>query len=112
MKFTLNWLKEFLDTKANLEEICEKLTEIGLEVEKIEDKAAKLKDFKVVEVLEFRKHPDADKLNICKIKTTDSEYELVCGAKNVKAPMKAVLAPLNSITVSYTHLTLPTSPKV
>ncbi len=97
MKFTLNWLKDYLDSSASLEEICACLTEIGLEVEEISDKAKELADFKVVEVLEVSKHPSADRLNICQVKTEQEEFSLVCGAHNVKAPMKAVLAPLGSV---------------
>ena len=97
MKFTLSWLKEHLDTNASIEEISKTLTEIGLEVESIENKAEKLEPFKVVEVMDVRKHPDADKLNICKIKTEKEIFELVCGAPNVRAGIKAVLAPLGSV---------------
>jgi len=96
MKFTLNWLKEFLDTKADLSEILETLTNIGLEVEEVENKADGLEDFKSVHVLEVKKHPDADRLNLCKVQTEAEVVELVCGAPNVRADMKAVLAPLGS----------------
>ena len=52
MKFTLSWLKEYLDTNASLEEICDQLTKIGLEVESIEDKAKNLEAFKVAQIVE------------------------------------------------------------
>lgn len=97
MKFTLNWLKEYLDTKADLEEIAECLTKIGLEVESIDDKAAQLKDFNVVEVLKIEKHPHADRLNLCTVKTLTEEFQLICGANNLYNNMKAILAPLGSV---------------
>ena len=62
MKFTLNWLKQPLDTNASLDEISETLTAIGLEVEEVSDRAAEFKDFKVAYVEKAEKHPDADKL--------------------------------------------------
>ena len=58
MKFTLSWLKDHLDTSASLEEICEALTKIGLEVESVDDPAAKLKDFIVARVIEAKQHPN------------------------------------------------------
>jgi len=97
MKFTLNWLKEYLDTNAGLDEILDTLTNIGLEVETVENKAKGLEVFKSVHVLEVRKHPEADRLNLCRVKAEDQEVELVCGATNVTANMKAVLAPLGSV---------------
>jgi phenylalanyl-tRNA synthetase beta chain len=97
MKFTLNWLREFLDFEASLTEICEKLTDIGLEVEEVFDKAKDLKQFKAVEVLAAKKHPNADKLQICRVKTLQGEIELVCGAPNARAGIKAVLAPVGSV---------------
>ena len=97
MKFTLNWLREFLDFEASLTEVCEKLTDIGLEVEEVFDKAKDLKQFKAVEVLGAKKHPNADKLQICRVKTLQGEIELVCGAPNARAGIKAVLAPVGSV---------------
>jgi len=97
MKFTLNWLKEYIDLNLNLEELIEKLTEIGLEVEEVKDKAAAYDLFKTVKILEVKKHPNADKLNICKIKTENEELEIVCGANNVRENMITVFAPVGSV---------------
>ena len=97
MKFTLNWLKEYIDLNLNLEELIEKLTEIGLEVEEVTDKAAAYDLFKTVKILEVKKHPNADKLNICKIKTENEELEIVCGANNVRENMITVFAPVGSV---------------
>ncbi len=102
MKFTLNWLKEFLDLseKYNIDDICNCLTEIGLEVEGVEDKAKSLSSFKTVEIISFKKHPNADKLNICQVATEDGNLEIVCGANNVRAGLKTVLAKIGSVIPS------------
>ncbi|WP_375688810.1 phenylalanine--tRNA ligase subunit beta [Pseudooceanicola sp. LIPI14-2-Ac024] len=92
MKFTLSWLKDHLDTTASVDEIVETLTDIGLEVEGVEDPAAKLKGFKLVKVLEAEQHPDADKLRVCKVLTDEGETQIVCGAPNARAGITAVLA--------------------
>lgn len=92
MKFTLSWLKEFLETDAPVERIAETLTAIGLEVESVENPAEKLAPFTVAEILEASRHPDADKLQICKVLTHDGERKIVCGAPNARAGIKVVLA--------------------
>jgi phenylalanyl-tRNA synthetase beta chain len=92
MKFTLPWLKEHLDTDASLDEIVNKLTMIGLEVESVEDKAAKYAPFKVVEVVSAVQHPNADRLRVCMVNTGEgAPIQVVCGAPNARAGMKAVL---------------------
>src|SRR5262245_13447770 len=96
MKFTLSWLKRHLDTNANLEEICAKLTAIGLEVENVEDKAKLYAPFKVAYVESAEKHPDADKLKLCKVKTEKGVLQVVCGAPNARTGMKGVFAPEGS----------------
>ncbi|MEM7651170.1 MAG: phenylalanine--tRNA ligase subunit beta [Pseudomonadota bacterium] len=94
MKFTLSWLKQPLDTNASLDEICEKLTAIGLEVEGVQDRAKEFAPFKVAYVEKAEKHPDADKLQVCTVKTADhGTLQVVCGAPNAKAGMKAIFAP-------------------
>lgn len=96
MKFTLSWLKRHLDTDASLDEICAKLTAIGLEVENVEDKAKTYAPFKVVYVESAEKHPDADKLKVCKVKTDSGVIQVVCGGVNARGGMKAILAPEGS----------------
>ncbi|PIR38701.1 MAG: phenylalanine--tRNA ligase subunit beta [Alphaproteobacteria bacterium CG11_big_fil_rev_8_21_14_0_20_39_49] len=97
MKFTLNWLKEHLQTNASLEEIVEKLTAIGLEVEEVTDKSKELADFKIAQILEAKPHPDADKLQVCKVNSGDEELQIVCGAANARAGINVVLAPVGSV---------------
>lgn len=92
MKITLSWLKDHLETSASLEEICEKLTAIGLEVEGVENPADKLGAFKVAEIVSADKHPDADKLKLCRVNTGAETLQVVCGAPNARAGLKVVLA--------------------
>ncbi len=96
MKFTLSWLKEFLDTNADLKTITDKLTEIGLELESIENPADKLRDFVVAYILDARPHPDADKLQICTVDNGVDKLQIVCGAANARAGIYVVLAPVGT----------------
>src|SRR6185312_11076495 len=94
MKFTLPWLKEHLDTDASLAEIVGRLTMIGLEVENVEDKATQLKPLVVASVISAEKHPNADRLRVCMVDIGDGKpIQVVCGAPNARAGMKAVFAP-------------------
>ncbi|WP_264328436.1 phenylalanine--tRNA ligase subunit beta [Wolbachia endosymbiont (group A) of Andrena hattorfiana] len=95
MKFTLSWLLEHLETNASLEEITDKLTHIGLEVEDVIDNT-KLAGFIVAKVLEVAPHPNADKLKLCKVDDRSKTLQIVCGANNVREGMKTVLASLGS----------------
>src|SRR6185437_12294150 len=93
MKFTLSWLKDHLETEADAQAVAEKLTSIGLEVERIEDAGARLKDFTVAYVISAEKHPNADKLKLCMVNTGEGEpVQVVCGAPNAHTGMKAVFA--------------------
>src|SRR5262245_4267725 len=93
MKFTLGWLKDYLDTSASLDQIVEGLYGIGLEVEAVEDKCKPLQPFTVAFVKEARKHPDADRLQVCDVVTRSGLVQVVCGAPNAKTGMKAIFAP-------------------
>ncbi len=96
MKFSLSWLKEFIDTAASLDEISQKLTAIGLEVEGIVDPAKTLRGFIVAHVVSAEKHPDADKLQCLIVDTGTEKLKVVCGAPNARAGMKGVFAPAGS----------------
>lgn len=92
MKFSLEWLKAFLDTEATAAEISAKLTAIGMEVEGLEDPAEKLAGFRVAEVLTAAPHPQADKLQVLTVNTGEGEpLQVVCGAPNARSGMKGVL---------------------
>lgn len=92
MKFTLSWLKEYLETDANLDKISQTLTAIGLEVEEIIDRREELAPFTVAEVLEAEQHPNADRLRVCKVNNGSEILQIVCGAPNARAGIKVALA--------------------
>ncbi|HEX5644122.1 MAG TPA: phenylalanine--tRNA ligase subunit beta, partial [Erythrobacter sp.] len=92
MKFSLEWLKDHLDTEASVQDIAATLNRIGIEVEAIEDPADRLKGFLVAEVLTAQPHPDADKLQVLTVDAGDgTPLQVVCGAPNARAGMKGVL---------------------
>ncbi|MVA24001.1 phenylalanine--tRNA ligase subunit beta [Agrobacterium vitis] len=85
MKFTLSWLKDHLDTDATLDQVCERLTAIGLEVEDVDDKAA-YKPFVIAKILSEEKHPSADRLKVLSVDAGDGKpVQVVCGAPNARA---------------------------
>lgn len=90
MKFTLDWLKEHLDTKQPVDEIAHKLTMLGLEVEEVVDYGASLKGYVVANVLDAKPHPDADSLQVLQVFDGTEEYQVVCGAPNARAGMKGI----------------------
>ncbi len=93
MKFSLSWLKDHLDTDASLDQLSEKLTMIGLEVEHIEDKAKLLAPFTIAEIVTAEQHPNADRLRVCTVNAGDDKpLQIVCGAPNARAGLKTVLA--------------------
>lgn len=92
MKFTLNWLLDHLETDKSLDEIVEKLSMIGLEVEGVEDRAKGLETFKIAEIVECEQHPDADKLKLLKVDNGDETFQVVCGAPNARKGLKGVFA--------------------
>ncbi|GGN43616.1 phenylalanine--tRNA ligase beta subunit [Novosphingobium indicum] len=92
MKFSLSWLKQYLETEATVEEIAAKLNAVGLEVEGIEDPTEKLAGFRVAKVLTATRHPDADKLQVLSVDTGEGDpLQVVCGAPNARAGMIGVL---------------------
>ncbi|TYC85434.1 phenylalanine--tRNA ligase subunit beta [Novosphingobium sp. BW1] len=92
MKFSLSWLKQYLETDAGIEDVAATLNRIGIEVEGIEDPAEKLAGFRVAKVLTAAKHPDADKLQVLSVDTGEGDpLQVVCGAPNARAGMLGVL---------------------
>ena len=92
MKFTWKWLLDHLETDKNLSEILETLPKLGLEVASVVNLAEDLKNFISVEIIDVKKHPNADKLNVCKVFDGENTFNVVCGAPNVKLGMKSVFA--------------------
>jgi phenylalanyl-tRNA synthetase beta chain len=93
MKFTLSWLREHLDTTADVQTVERTLTAIGLEVEEVSNPAAKLTPFKVAKVLSAEKHPQADKLQVLSVDAGNGPTQVVCGAPNARAGMIGVFGP-------------------
>jgi len=93
MKFTLSWLKDHLETQATWEEIAEKLTAIGLEVEEVDDRS-RFAPFVIARVMSAEKHPNADKLQVLRVDYGGGEsIQVVCGAPNARAGLVGVFAP-------------------
>ncbi|TCT45053.1 phenylalanine--tRNA ligase subunit beta [Martelella mediterranea] len=96
MKFTLSWLKDHLETEATLEEICARLTTIGLEVEEVDDKAT-YKPFTIAKVIDAKQHPDADRLKVLTVDAGPAvnggkPLQIVCGAPNARKGLVGALA--------------------
>ena len=92
MKFTVGWLKDYLDFDCSLLQLSHKLTSIGLEVENIRSPITDPDNFIVCEVIRVEKHPNVDKLKICDVSDGKDNYTIVCGAQNVKNGLITVLA--------------------
>ncbi len=92
MKFTLSWLKDHLDTTASVDEIAEALTDLGLEVEGIENPLAALEGFTLGKVKKAEQHPDADRLRVCIVATDEGDKQIICGAPNAREGITVVVA--------------------
>ncbi|MBL94129.1 MAG: phenylalanine--tRNA ligase subunit beta [Magnetovibrio sp.] len=92
MKFTLSWLKRHLNTEADLEQIAETLTMVGLEVEKVLDRASGLESFVTARVIDVKKHPNAERLSVCKVDAGSEKFQVVCGAPNVRNGLISIFA--------------------
>ena len=98
MKITSNWLKEHLDTKLDENQIIEKLTDVGLEVESVEKQSGEFDDFIVAKILKAEKHPNADKLKVCDVDVgKENPVKVVCGAPNVEAGQNIAFATIGTI---------------
>ena len=95
---SLSWLKNHLATKANLNQVVERLTEIGLEVENIKSSNGNLDNFIICKIIKSQKHPNADKLKLCEVDIgTGTLVKVVCGAQNARDGLFAVYAPPGAI---------------
>ena len=98
MKITTNWLKDHLDTNFNENQIIDKLTDIGLEVESVESQSSDLDSFLIAKILKTEKHPDADRLKVCDVDIGAKEsVKVVCGAPNAKEGLLTIYAPPGAI---------------
>jgi phenylalanyl-tRNA synthetase beta chain len=93
MKFTLNWLQEYVNLDAPApEELADKLTMIGLEVDAVETLFEDLASLKTARVISAEPHPNADRLTVCKVLVGEDEFQIVCGAPNVRKDLCVVIA--------------------
>lgn len=97
MKVCISWLNEFVDVSGiEVDDLCHRLTMAGLEIEGVE-KLEKIENTVVAKVLQKEKHPDADKLSVCKVSDGNEEFQVVCGAPNVDAGQTVVFAKIGAI---------------
>ncbi|WP_116810928.1 phenylalanine--tRNA ligase subunit beta [Steroidobacter cummioxidans] len=96
MKISLNWLRDWVDTGDDVPALAHALTMAGLEIEGIAAAGPQLPGVVVGEVTSVTKHPDAEKLNVCVVSTGTEEFQIVCGAPNVRVGMKAPLATIGA----------------
>ncbi|MDA7695635.1 phenylalanine--tRNA ligase subunit beta [Candidatus Pelagibacter sp.] len=98
MKITTNWLKEHLDTKLNENQIIDKLTDVGLEVEGVDSQSGELDEFVIAKILKAEKHPDADRLKVCDVDIgLDNPIKVVCGAPNAREGLLTIYAPPGAV---------------
>ncbi len=98
MKFAVSWLREWVDTPLSADELAHRMTMAGLEVDGIEPDGDRLEGVVVAEVIEVRRHPNADRLSVCRVSAGDGDaVDVVCGAPNVVTGMKSPLAVPGSI---------------
>lgn len=98
MQFSENWLRSLVDPKMNSDELAHLLTMSGLEVEEVEAVAPPFSNVVVAHVVEVAKHPNADRLNVCQVDVgTGTLLNIVCGAPNVRAGMKAICAKAGAV---------------
>ena len=96
MKFTLSWLKDHLETDAEVADVAEAMTMAGLEVEEVHDPVAALAPFTVARIVSAERHPNADRLQVCQVDTVDGTKEIVCGAPNARAGLTTIYAPIGA----------------
>ncbi|MEM7378479.1 MAG: phenylalanine--tRNA ligase subunit beta [Pseudomonadota bacterium] len=92
MKFSEKWLREWVDPAVDTDGLAEQLTLLGLEVDDLERGAALGEKVIVAEILSTAQHPDADRLRVCQVDTGAGEVQIVCGAPNARAGLRAPLA--------------------
>src|SRR5438552_11560963 len=105
MKISLKWLKHYVDLKLSADELAKGLTGIGFDIESVDEQAGKLKNFVIGKVLEVKKHPNADKLTVCKVDIGGEILNIVCGAPNV-AEEQFVCVAKEGATIPNTGLVL------
>jgi phenylalanyl-tRNA synthetase beta chain len=96
MKISYQWLRDYLPLELPPDELKEKMTFAGIEVEAVETLGADLAPIRVAQIVEKEKHPDADKLSVCRVNTGEETLQVVCGAPNCTAGQKIAFAPIGA----------------
>ena len=97
MLVSLKWLKDYIDLELTAQELADRLTMAGLEVDEIKTLAHKFSGVVVAKILSVRPHPGADKLSLCDVTDGTETYPVVCGAKNIKAGDVVPLAKIGAV---------------
>lgn len=97
MKFSEQWLREWVNPPVDSEKLCEQLTMAGLEVDGIEPAAAEFSGVVVAEVISADQHPNADKLRLCEVSTGSETHQIICGAPNARAGIKVACAEIGAV---------------
>ena len=100
MQFSELWLREWANPALETQELVDQITMAGLEVDAIEAAAGEFSGIVVAQILSFEKHPEADKLNVCKVTDGTEEFQIVCGAPNVRAGMVIPFAKIGAVLPS------------
>ena len=96
MKFSEQWLREWVNPSINVNDLADQITMAGLEVDSVDPVAGEFNGVIVAEIVSLEKHPDADKLNVCQVNTGTETVQIVCGAANARAGLKAPLATIGA----------------
>lgn len=103
MKISLKWLRQYVEFNITPEELADKLTKAGLEVESIDYLGSKFSNFFTGQVLTVTKHPNANKLTVCNVNIGDSNIAIVCGAPNVAVGQKVVVGLAGAVVPRNQH---------
>ena len=99
MKFSEQWLREWVNPPLTTADLVSQITMAGLEVDGVEPVAASLSKVVVGEVLETSPHPNADKLQVCRVSSGEEVFQVVCGAPNARAGIKVPFALVGAATL-------------
>lgn len=97
MKFSEQWLREWVKPSIDSDALVAQITMAGLEVDGIESVAGEFTGVVVAEIISFESHPDADKLNVCQVSDGSETFQVVCGAPNVRVGIKVPFAKISAV---------------
>ena len=100
MLISNEWLKDYVDAGVKVEDLAERITRTGIEVDDMIDYSKDIKNLVVGYIQSKEKHPDADKLSILKVDVGSEKLQIVCGAPNVEAGQKVVVAKVGAVMPS------------